>query len=108
MSEVEIWKSKIEANGARFVPDYMVGGLVRYVCHGIPMGSAGHAILCNNLREAVECSDDANQAALVGWVKLLYSYAPSGCWGSVERVKAWIEKGGLAGIERAAAEQLAQ
>lgn len=103
MSEVEIWKAKIEQNGPRFVPDYMVGGLARYVCQGVPMGSFGSAVLENDLRGAVEYGDDANQAALAGWVKLLYNYAPSGCWGSPAKVKAWIEQGGLAGAERAAA-----
>jgi hypothetical protein len=102
MSDVEHWKAKIEANGARFIPDYMIGGLVRYVCNGIPMGSCGSAILENDLRGAVDFGDENNQAALAGWIKLLYNYAPSGCWGSPAKVKAWIEQGGLAGLEKAA------
>ena len=42
-------------------------------------------------------ADDQNALALRAWVRILYIAAPSGSHGSPDKVKAWIEAGGVAG-----------
>lgn len=76
-------------------------GLLRYVESGIPGGSFLTALLSNNLKETFARADDDNAVKIRQYVQWLYGYAPSGCWGSPERVTAWIKNGGLEGIARA-------
>ena len=71
------------------IPDYMRGGLIRYVLHGISPGGFLSAVLSNDLREAVGRADETNQQALVHYVRFLYNYAPVGCWGSAKRFEEW-------------------
>lgn len=77
------------------IPDYMIGGLRRYIEHGIEPGGFLSAVLANDLRRACEKADIINQHALFNYVNFLYSYAPAGCWGSDENFKAWCKSGGL-------------
>ena len=81
------------------IPEYMIGGLRRYIENGIEPGSFLSAVLCNDLRGACECADDINRSRLFEYVKFLYSYAPAGCWGSQERFEKWLEQNGLGCIE---------
>ena len=78
--------------GAHLIPNHMIGAVRRYIMHGIPPGSFLTAVICNDLREAVARADDDNAAALAGWVRFFYNYAPSGCWGTRERFEAWMAK----------------
>lgn len=82
------------------IPDYMVGGLRRYIEHGIPPGHFLTAVLSNDLRGAFERGDDINRAAVENYVRFLYNYAPSNCWGSPDAFADWCKQGGL--TERAA------
>jgi hypothetical protein len=84
-------------NGAKWslIPDYMIGGLCRYIENGIEPGSFLSAVLCNDLRAACECADDTNRHRLFEYVQFLYSYAPASCWGSQERFEKWLDEGGL-------------
>jgi len=75
------------------VPDYMQEGLKRYVEDRIPAGSFLSAVLANNLVEAVGMADVNNMANLPAYANYLYNYAPSDCWGSPEKVKAWLVGG---------------
>jgi hypothetical protein len=79
----------------KLIPEYMIGGLRRYIEHGIAPGSFLSAVLANDLRGAYEKADIVNQHALFNYVKFLYSYAPAGCWGSEENFKKWCKSGGL-------------
>ena len=75
------------------LPDYMVGGLVRYFNNRIPPGSFLTAILSNDLYEAAARADNTNQMYLSQYVMWLHNYAPgrhSGSWGSPEAVKEWL------------------
>jgi hypothetical protein len=80
------------------LPDYMLGGIQRYVMQGVPPGNFLTAVLENNLKESVNRADAQNQEALVNWVIFLWNYVPAGCWGKPERVEQWIKDGGLAGL----------
>lgn len=93
----------------RLIPDYMRGGMERWIENGVPAGSFMMAVLRNDLRGACEKADDVNQRMLFNYVQFLYSDAPSPCWGSPEKVNAWMEAGGLNGLNaKWAAEQAAK
>lgn len=83
------------------VPGHMRDGVKRYFDHGIPPGSFMTAVLSNDLREALGRADDINRERLFDIVSFLYTDAPAACWGSPEKVSAWIEIGGLMGSEAA-------
>jgi hypothetical protein len=74
------------------IPDYMAGGLERWIEHGIPPGDFLWAVLTNDLREAIGRADDTNIHALPAYVAYLYNAAPSQCWGSQERCIAWAKQ----------------
>lgn len=48
------------------------------------------AIVCNNLSEACAYADEGNKRRLHVYVSYFYNYTPSTCWGSPEKVKAWL------------------
>jgi hypothetical protein len=78
--------------GRNLIPAHMWGAIERYMLHGIPPGSFLTAVLSNDLREAFARADDENTACMKQWVQFLYSYAPSGSWGSPEHFHSWIAK----------------
>ena len=55
-----------------------------------PTGGFLRAALENDLKETCFCADDRNQALLYLIVKYLYNEIPSKCWGSPEKVQAWL------------------
>ena len=79
------------------IPERMIGGMRRYLEHGIPPGDFLTAILSNDLREACMRADEENQRLIFAYVKFLYNYAPAGSWGSPQNYNAWIKLGGLNG-----------
>jgi hypothetical protein len=79
------------------IPPHMHDGLINYLMHGREVGSFLHAVLTNDLREAVIRADDQNTAALAGYVRVLYNKTPLVCWGSEEAFEYWQKVGGLTG-----------
>ena len=79
----------------------MVGGIVRYVQHGIPGGSFLTAVFANDLIQATFCADDTNRYALQDYALLLHWDLPPACYGSPERVAQWVQVGGLQGLAAA-------
>lgn len=77
------------------IPDYMIGGLRRYIENGILPGSFLSALLSNDLRSTFERADDENRRCIENYVRFLYNYAPSECWGSPAKFNAWCKQGGL-------------
>ena len=71
------------------LPFHMQEDFQRYCENHIPLGDFGTAVVCNNLKEACVRADDINRHALFEIVQWLYNEAPSTCWGSPEKVKAW-------------------
>lgn len=69
----------------------MIAALDRYAQHRQPVGDFLTAVLENNLSEAVGHADDDNLRNLPAFVGYLYNEMPSPCWGSPEKVKAWLE-----------------
>ncbi len=78
--------------GRHLVPDYMWGGIERYMLHGIPPGGFLTALLSNDLMEAFARADDENGENMRRWCQFLYNYAPSGSYGSPARFDAWLDK----------------
>lgn len=80
------------------IPAYMIGGLRRYIEYGIEPGDFLSALLSNDLRETFIRADDTNAYIVRDYVKFLYCYAPSECWGRGRPdFIRWCESGGLVG-----------
>jgi hypothetical protein len=73
------------------IPDHMMGAIRRYIDERIHPGDFLTAVISNDLREAVGCADDTNIRALPAYVAYFYNEAPSRCWGSPEKMRAWLE-----------------
>ena len=83
-----------------YIPIRMMPGIERYVSKGVPVGDFLMAVFENNLVEAMGRADDENLVNLPAYAVYLRWEMPRGSWGSKEKVKAWIEKGGLEGHEK--------
>src|SRR5690606_5980082 len=87
--EMEKYASGLRECG---IPEYMHGGIVRYLDHGVPPGSFLTAVISNDLREAFACADDVNGRLVRNYVMFFYSYAPAGSWGSPDAMDDWIKR----------------
>jgi hypothetical protein len=74
------------------IPEYMHGGIVRYIENKLQPGDFLTGILTNDLYKAVAHADDTNKYLLFVYVVFFYNYAPSECWGNIEKVKKWLNK----------------
>jgi len=110
MKEIPIW---LEAELARMytrfrdkaLPDYMWEGVRLYVSRGICPGHFLTNALENRLCGAYSHADDHNTAAMQQWVLFFYNDLPSGCWGTPEKVTAWVNSGGLLGLHETSAKE---
>jgi hypothetical protein len=74
------------------IPPLMQGALERYLGPDrILPGDCLRAILANDLSGAIGRADPETTVALGHIVKWLYNYAPSRCWGSAEKMMAWVQ-----------------
>jgi hypothetical protein len=74
------------------VPPHLRAGLLRYVNDHRRPGGFLLAVLENDLSNAMGRADDESRAGLYAIVCWVYNEAPSTCWGSPEKVKAWLER----------------
>ena len=65
--------------------------LKRYVDNRILPGEFLTAVLENNLMEALGRADSWNRQKLFEIVQYVYNDLPSKCWGSADKVKAWVD-----------------
>lgn len=72
------------------LPEHMQYGVRDYVEHGVRPGSFLLAVLHNDLVNSFGYADGTNVARMVDWARWLYNEAPSDCWGSPEKVRAWM------------------
>ncbi len=75
-----------------YIPERMQDSITHYIEDGYAPGSFLTAIICNNLRMAVEQADAENLNNLPAYVDFFYNHAPMGCWGSKERMEKWIKE----------------
>lgn len=78
----------------RRLPDYMVGGVRRYVADGIMPGDFLCAVFENNLHEAFARADDINRSYMWEYANMLHQ-APRICWGSRKAMVEWHAHQGL-------------
>ena len=87
---VDDLKDSYECFGFK-IPDYMMGSLNRYIREGSEVGGFLTAVLEGDLFGALRKADSQNQKNLPAYAYYLYNEAPSGCYGSKAKVKAWRE-----------------
>lgn len=68
----------------------IVAELNRYSHHRIRTGGFLRAVLANDLFEAFGRADDNNIRDMHEIVRFVYNKLPSVCWGSYEKVDAWL------------------
>ena len=79
------------------IPSHMHGALARYIMLGIGGGKFLNGIMCNNFIEANLRADDVNARHMRDWAMLIYNDLPMKATGSPEKVKAWMDSGGIIG-----------
>lgn len=72
------------------IPDYMHEGILNYVENRVKPGHFLTAIITNDLRNAVFHADSTNLNLIKNYVQWFYNHPPSPCWGSVEKMEAWL------------------
>lgn len=72
-----------------YIPPRMMGGIERYIQHGIIPGSFLKAIFANDLVEAAGQADEENLRNLPAYAAWLYNHAPRSCWGSYKALTDW-------------------
>ena len=77
--------------GGHCIPEHMINVVLGYFTDHRRPGAFLQALLKNDLMEACARADDTNAAALTVWASFLYSEAPSGSFGSPEKVEAWLD-----------------
>ena len=80
------------------IPEHMRESVKDYIENGVPLGDFLQKIFENDFMGAAGKADHLNKKHLYAYAMLLYN-APMGCWGSKERVDAWVKVGGLNGSE---------
>lgn len=75
-----------------YIPERMMPGLLAYIEDRRPPGDFLRAVLENDLSGAVWRADAENLANLAAFVGYLHWEAPSACFGSPEKVAAWLSQ----------------
>lgn len=76
------------------VPEHIRPGIEMYIREGRPVGKFLSYVICNKLKESFMYADEININRMFDIVNFFYNQAPFSCWGSEEKMKAWIEQGG--------------
>jgi len=66
-------------------------GINRHALIHQPVGDFLTAVLSNNLREAFARADEGNRKVMFQIVSYCHNQIPGVCWGTPEKVRAWIE-----------------
>lgn len=74
------------------MPNHLIESLHRYVTERVETGSFLRSVLENDLCEAVCRADHFNFPLLPVIVRYVYNELPLPCWGSKEKVAAWLKK----------------
>ena len=70
---------------------HLIPGIQRYATAHIRTGSFLEAVLSNDLKEACARADDKSKRLLFEICAYLYNEVTGECWGSPEKVQAWLE-----------------
>lgn len=74
-----------------YISDRMMPGIKRYIEDGIQPGRFLTAIIQNNFSEVCGQADDENIQNLPAYAAYFYNEAPSDCWGTKEKMTAWMD-----------------
>jgi hypothetical protein len=74
------------------IPERMRGAIRRYLHDRIPPGDFLTAVICNDLRNAINRADSENLPLLKLYVQWFYNVAPGNCHGSYAVMQAWLTK----------------
>ncbi len=80
------------------LPAHIRYGAQEYIERGHLPGHFLTAVIENNLKESFGKADETNHERMFDIVSFFYNEAPADCWGSVDRVRAWVSHDGLAGM----------
>lgn len=75
------------------LPAVLRGGMQRFIELRLRPGDFLFAVLSDSLTKAVFAADAENLARLPEIARWVYNEAPPMCWGSEEKVRAWIAGG---------------
>lgn len=81
------------------LPESLRGGAQRYIEQGKRPDDFLSAVICNDLKGALNRADSDNRPLLRDIVMFWHWEAPGNSWGSYERFEAWCKKGGQASTE---------
>lgn len=74
------------------IPEYMWSGIDLYLEYGIKPGYFLTAIITNDFINAVSYADGENVKNLPAYANFFYNHVPSTCWGSKEKMEAWMRE----------------
>lgn len=80
---IDCWRKKI--------PTTTKEALDRYAKHRVPTGGFLRAVLEDKLFEAFNRADGENTRAMKEIVMYVWNDMPADCWGSKEKVDAWLK-----------------
>lgn len=72
-----------------FIPTHIRDGIKMWIEKAVPSGSFVMSVASNDLSGAIGRADHVNKQYLPTIVSWFYNYAPTGCWGSQEKVDQW-------------------
>lgn len=86
-------KADWSINGKYYsIPENMMRSIDLYLNHGLEPGSFLSCVICNQLVGAVSNADAQNLEILPAYAALLYNEFPGNTWGSLDKMKAHMEK----------------
>lgn len=92
------WNPEAMREDSTWVPMHLREGFTLYVEMGVPTGSGMRSILENQpLADVIGRLDSTAEAHVGHIVRFIYNHTPASCWGSPEKVSAWVAQGGLKG-----------
>jgi hypothetical protein len=78
---------------AAAVPTHLLPGLRAYGTSRVEPGRFLRAVLENDLQGAIARADPESLAAMRGICQYVFNALPGLCWGSKEKVAAWLAQG---------------
>jgi hypothetical protein len=85
------WSQDDKQKFVELCPESVAESLVAYIEQGRPTGGFLYAVLTNDLYETFGRADHINRHCVFEIVSAIFNYAPANCWGSKEKVEAWLK-----------------
>lgn len=82
------------------LPEHIRPAVRRYIEEGTPVGGFLTAVITNNLSMAFGQADEINLSRLFDIVNFFWTEAPGPCWGSRDKMQAWMAHEGQKGKAR--------